>query len=265
MTSLNNQLFYDAEESVKKIIAPLTKLSGITFFSYGINYSEKKSLSLSTHPAYLVEKYKAQFPLYGFYLQPGWHHGDSYIVSKEQELLNLANIGTHISFIIQHQDKSEIFSFGASADNDRFNAFYLNNLNLLKKFTQYFLNESTALIKQAQQQLINVPEKMLMEFPIRNNKEFYQSPDVSKFIDMLHYPFNMLSERELACLKYIIDGYTHTEIGKIFRLSPRTIDCYINRVKAKLKCENKTDIIKIAKKHGIVELDFGVLSKAKEG
>jgi len=52
-----------------------------------------------------------------------------------------------------------------------------------------------------------------------------------------------LSEREKACLHHLSQGLTIKEIAKQLELSPRTVETYMARVKEKLNCKNKTDLI----------------------
>lgn len=53
----------------------------------------------------------------------------------------------------------------------------------------------------------------------------------------------ILSEREIACLNLLSKGLTVKQIAKQFQISPRTIETYLDRVKYKLNCKNKADLI----------------------
>ena len=52
-----------------------------------------------------------------------------------------------------------------------------------------------------------------------------------------------LSDRELECLFFQLRGKTAREIADIFKLSKRTIESYIDNVKFKLGCLNKTEML----------------------
>lgn len=52
-----------------------------------------------------------------------------------------------------------------------------------------------------------------------------------------------LSKRELQCMFYILRGKKSKEIGLILNLSKRTIDFYIDNIKNKMGCQNKTELI----------------------
>jgi PAS domain S-box-containing protein len=52
-----------------------------------------------------------------------------------------------------------------------------------------------------------------------------------------------LTQREAQCLVCLAHGYSIKQIGKKLELSPRTVEAYLNRVKVKLKCNTKTELI----------------------
>ena len=51
-----------------------------------------------------------------------------------------------------------------------------------------------------------------------------------------------LARREFECLFYLLRGRSIKMIGKILDLSPRTVESYLNKVKAKLGCTSKDDV-----------------------
>ncbi len=59
--------------------------------------------------------------------------------------------------------------------------------------------------------------------------------------------------RERDCLHYLLQGYTAKEIGNHLQLSPRTIEDYIARLKEKLRCTCRSDLVKKAKDWELLE------------
>ncbi|MCF6766433.1 helix-turn-helix transcriptional regulator [Thiotrichales bacterium 19S3-7] len=60
-----------------------------------------------------------------------------------------------------------------------------------------------------------------------------------------------LSQREIESLALLYFGHTIKQIAKKLKLSPCTIEDYINNVKLKFKTDNKVDIISIIRKNNL--------------
>ena len=52
-----------------------------------------------------------------------------------------------------------------------------------------------------------------------------------------------IAPREIECIIYILRGKTSKQIAKILELSHRTIEFYVNRLKIKLHCHSKSELI----------------------
>jgi len=60
-----------------------------------------------------------------------------------------------------------------------------------------------------------------------------------------------LTRREVEILQNILVGYTSTQIAKLLNLSRRTVETHIDKIKKKLQCRTKGDIIVTAMKTGL--------------
>lgn len=58
-----------------------------------------------------------------------------------------------------------------------------------------------------------------------------------------HFP--VLSERQNECLNLLAYGMTIKEIAREMQLSPRTVEHYLEVVKAKLNCDSRSDLIRM--------------------
>lgn len=54
---------------------------------------------------------------------------------------------------------------------------------------------------------------------------------------------DLLSKREVECIYYLVRGMTARQIGKVLDLSHRTIEFYLERIKTKLGCKTKSELI----------------------
>ena len=71
-----------------------------------------------------------------------------------------------------------------------------------------------------------------------------------------------LTERQLDCLFYLVQGMTIREIAEILSLSARTVEHYLEAVKAKLGCKNRSQLIAKAFKMDIIRDKINLLAKS---
>lgn len=73
----------------------------------------------------------------------------------------------------------------------------------------------------------------------------------SYYIDNQHEKYN-LTEREAECLFYLLRGKSARDIGERLKISPRTVESYIENIKMKFNCKLKSDLIETAIENGLV-------------
>lgn len=56
-------------------------------------------------------------------------------------------------------------------------------------------------------------------------------------------PFAYLTVQETRCVEELMKGGTYADIAKKLSLSPRTVEFYINNIKAKFLCKKKKELI----------------------
>lgn len=64
-----------------------------------------------------------------------------------------------------------------------------------------------------------------------------------------------LSKREREVLKYIAEGQTNQEIGRVLFLSPNTVQTYRSRIMEKLGLHGRAELIKYALRAGFLDKD----------
>lgn len=69
-----------------------------------------------------------------------------------------------------------------------------------------------------------------------------------------NYPEINLSERQMQCLYYLLRGKSASATAAILNLSKRTIETYIEEIKNKLGCINKSEIIELAITRGYIDI-----------
>jgi DNA-binding CsgD family transcriptional regulator len=252
-----NHISLQSEAQIKHILAPLANSCGIQYFSYGVNFADTSGFTLISHAEYYESAINQEFPLCGFHLDAGWHLWNTTLPSAQKKLSENLNIGNGILFVNHQEDRTEIIEFATQADNDGIYDFYMNNSNILKKFMNYFKNEAVDLIEIAKDQAIKPLASMILENKIAqiSNTQKYHA-ELTAMLNEASYPLSLLSKREMQCFLYLIKGYSISEISKEIDLAIPTIANYICRIKQKLKCSSKQEMIKLAYDLGFIEYYF---------
>lgn len=239
-----NHISYHAEAFVKQCLSALPKEANIHYFCYGINYSNGAGFTLHSCAKYYESWFENQFIFKGFYLNDGWYLTDTIIPSNELEVANSLGLGNILTYINHEDLKTEIYEFGTSPNNKKIINFYLNNRPLLKKFMINFRREASSYISVANQQLIMPPLNMRQSILSKN----YVKRDCQKLnLSHLPYPFNILSKREYECYKLMLLGYANVEIAQRLGISRKSIHVYFSRMKEKLQCSNRPQLVQIAR------------------
>lgn len=63
-----------------------------------------------------------------------------------------------------------------------------------------------------------------------------------------------LTGRELDVLYYILHGLSQKQVADKLKLSVRTVESYVDPIKAKLKCGNKHQLFEFAIRHGLMNI-----------
>ncbi len=141
-----------AEPDVREICQPLFNATDISYFHHGRVYKDGTACSLNTSPRW-----------FDCYIEEGYHQKANYFLDAGVYLLTAmpayaaecaslrSQFGVDHKFdiIVKKDTHLDIFGFGADAHNDSIVEFYFNNLDLLKGFSEYFLDVAEPLINKA--------------------------------------------------------------------------------------------------------------------
>ncbi len=61
---------------------------------------------------------------------------------------------------------------------------------------------------------------------------------------------NILTEREIEVLKYLIHGYTNRQIAEILYITPFTVKAHVSSILHKTGVKNRLDLALFATAHG---------------
>lgn len=228
LTALKKHVCLLSASEIDNLIMPL-KAEGVTVFNFHKEYHDGRMLRLSNH-ALWTEHYfskgyvNKQNKVPSTYLEKKLNY---FIWCKQdwpEMLIDSAvnfNISNGISIVKYLDDGIEYYGFGADSNNYQIvNAFYLSHLETLENFCLSFKERAADLIQQHEQDKIIIP-KLINQ----------QRKQIS------------LSVRQLACAQLILKGLTLKEIALKLSISPRTVEDYVNTLKCKFDCRNKTELV----------------------
>lgn len=243
-----NHISYSAQDRVKEILSPLHKMANIHYFNYSVTYPDKSGFTLHTNQKLYEAWYIKQFPFWEFRLRSGWHLWDDVDCHDKKEFASNLGIANGIMHLEHKPDRTEVIAFATSPENTDILQFYINEMNLLRKFKKYFVEEAKDLVTIANTQLVYTPETM------KGDEVLSQQVKVSKPINDLNWnsPFDLLSDRERACCELILKGNSLAATCEQLGLALPTVANYISRSKEKLKFNSRAELFKLAQQWGFV-------------
>ncbi|MFU8797981.1 MAG: helix-turn-helix transcriptional regulator [Gammaproteobacteria bacterium] len=114
---------------------------------------------------------------------------------------------------------------------------------LLRRFIPFFKEKASKILKQAEKEKIAIfPHAILHREKSGdiNKKQFLSAIHVKNY----HLPNGIvLTEQEFKCAINLTEGKTAEQISRNLALSKRTIEAYTDRLKRKMGCLSKSDLI----------------------
>jgi DNA-binding CsgD family transcriptional regulator len=244
-------IVYEAFDAVKQICAPLNTI-GIKGFVYKKLYHDGSFIDLATDAAWGDFYFKKFFDCE--YDLPEVHEHHYYMDNVLLWELNQNNMLWHDAkeqfghangiSIYKHHDKfTEIYCFYGERDHHTLNDFYVNNLDLLKRFAVYFNEQAADLIARGEKYKLKTPTHYCSKQPQIAHRQ--PQLDFEKFFHdtgtriYAINPNNHLTPRELECLHWLSLGKTNDEMASILSITPRTIKAHVRHMKDKLECKNQ--------------------------
>jgi len=252
---------------LQDICEPL-RLFDISNFSYAKITRDQKFFRVGTH-----EGYTDLFFKHDLYNQSDCYRGflRSSSFSEEKRTLSFlwtpqgpggsvrmsVNMWNGISFYQTTGDYIETWAFGGTLENSGLTEFYLNNLDILKKFLMYFKSAAKDIIDLADKhKTIGLPFHEGSQNPYRADPE--KVLEFHKKILTKRYPVSLgqnefnLTLREIECLLYKSQGLTAKQIARKCNISPRTVETHFNTILFKSGLEHMNQLIYLCKEEGLL-------------
>lgn len=261
MTSLllrKDHITFTSGNDMTEICKPLLKL-GIISFNYVRTFDDGSQINLSNIPSWLEHFYENEYYTIGAFERHPSHYESGFALWPQlsgQKIFYDAreyfNIDHGITIVEKQKDSCDFYYFGTTKDNYGILNLYLNHMDLLKRFIFYFKEKAEYIVKQANMNRIILPNHFeLHESPdvteqyyrLKTTQEFLKETSIKKFPLSGELEGNFLSNKQLNCMIYLIEGKTAKEIGKLLHLSHRTIEGHINNLKNRFNCKSKSQLI----------------------
>lgn len=234
-------------EDIKTICKPLEVFGISTFANARVNHLGQFS-TINNHPEYARH-----------YIQEGFYDADisadsaklemgDYLMwdlvdcnGKTREMLNAAfDFGyKHIFTIIKNRNEhTDYYHFGTHLTNPAINHWYLNNIDKLELFVDYFDEKITSTgLSSAHSEVYPVLKR---DCQIAASCSEISKPS-QEFIE--HLVLGQFSHRQRECMHLIVQGLSAKKIAKVLEISHRTVEDYIQVLKQKLHAKNKSELI----------------------
>lgn len=239
MKQIKEQIALSKCEDIAAIMLPHLHKHGITVFNYYRMYFDGSVIRFSSDRAwtehFFNKDYINKLAVPSSYLQKTLNYFIWLIDDCPEMLLDAAvnfNTSNGISIAQRQPDSIEYFCFATTRDNRAIvNNFYINNLELLLQYCAFFKEKAEPLLKVGENnRIITTNAINLME---KNNST-----------QLLQRKYNSgLSNRQFDCASFLLKGLTQKEIALQLNISPRTVETYINQLKVKFSCRNKSELI----------------------
>lgn len=152
-----------------------------------------------------------------------------------------------LRFIIRTQDGIEEWGFSSHLSNEMQTEIFLNELPLFRLFIKKFKKENHPLIAKMNDNQLDA-SKLLGDVFFEEKKLI--SPKLQARRSLLKYLDNeiegILTPREDEVIQLLLKGYSARMIASEIQLSKRTVEHHIERIKEKLVCYSKAELIQKA-------------------
>jgi len=166
--------------------------------------------------------------------------------SEHQRILYEQNLWHFLLIYERTETEGSFFFFGTTRDNSEVLNYYINYPNVFDHFIFHFKEKLSPFLTLRKDKCIQLKIDPLAGVKHDKNgllESFYDKTKVSKFYLGETFNNTSLSKREAECLSQLVHGKTAKEIAKALKLSPRTVEYFLENIKTKTGIPNKSDLI----------------------
>lgn len=166
--------------------------------------------------------------------------------SKLTDTMHNNHMWHELSIYKRYSTHIEMWNFTTCKDNEQIVNFYINNITLFERFIVYFKNQASNVLDYTDNdKLLTRSNKIVLDNNNLHTRTKNHDFIANTTLDYINTSAGKthISSREVECLYLLSKGHTVKEIAQILDISPRTVDTYIERLKQKLQCNFKSELI----------------------
>ncbi len=234
------------EEKIEQICQFLFKNTEIKNFFYAKILDDDQGIVLSNNAQWVNYHKEKGYSL--FILPKNLPAGSKCYYLSSREDLGF-NVFSPFDIIIFNPPCYEIFSFAMDKPIAGVANYYFNQRHFLEKFSVFFKSEIESWVEKGLVKFLNLSPIHRVPFPFNFDEksvkqDFFNLIPACKFTFHIHEKRIKFSVREIDCIKQLVKGYTVKQMAVFLGVSDRTVETYLNSIKAKLNCQ-KTQILEI--------------------
>jgi len=249
---LRKHITLTSPPAITEICAPLKKLE-ITHFNYVRTFSDGSQISLSDNGPWLEHFYTKEYYKIGEFEKHPINYESGHTLwptlsGREvfYDARTYFDIDHGITLVEKLSDSCEFCFFATASKNPQIVNFYLNNIDLLKRFVLYFKEKAAPILAEAQNDRLIIPQHFIKQKIAASSSvrdEFLTLTMLEKYKINFDSKVIELSRRELECSICLLEGLTAEQTGKKLFISRRTVEAHLDGLKSKLFCKNKHELV----------------------
>lgn len=246
------------QDRIQKFCRPLKDHFNVNHFSI-VKISNSGNFSIiSSHPDWMGYYFSENMHL----KQPNFRHprnfssGIAFPKNIEdndfKQIYQIAckkfNVNFAFTVINKVNDDVELFGFDVNNPHKHHDLIFINETHLLRSFITYFTSNNRDVLTHMADNQVNFNSILGDSFNLHFTSIPSTLPERELFLKQigLNIP-ETLSKREKLVLKQVLEGYSAAKIAGNLQLSPRTIEHYLEKIKDKLSCFSKSELIQKAR------------------
>jgi|HubBroStandDraft_4_1064222.scaffolds.fasta_scaffold83351_1 DNA-binding CsgD family transcriptional regulator len=252
-----NHKFLSSSGYIKQICQPL-EFFNIHMFTYLKKYPDGSEIYLSSDSQWIHDYYHLSLFQTSEYeslstLPEGlhlWQAESHLLVFQHGREYYKSNHGFTICH--KHSDGPEYYFFSFSPENYAMLNVCVNNLDLIEQFILYFKEKASSIFNECKSHKIYIPRNSFSKELITSHCLSTDPKDIrSKFMRAIDgnplakwlNNYEPLSKREQECLNLLGTTSTVNELADILKISKRTAETHVERIKSKLQCKSKQELL----------------------